>query len=466
MIESPRKERVMITLKRRGLSSLLACCLAAILWSGLSPSAAWAQMAGPGEMMPRVPGAELPAPLPPDQLDQLVAPIALYPDALVAQILAASTYPTEVVEAARWEQANPGLQGPALAAAVDSTSWDPSIKALTQFPSMLADMNNNLAWTSELGQAYFYQPQDVLNAIQVMRQRAYAAGTLVNTPQQRIVEQNGVIMIEPVNPGIVYVPEYNPGSVYGAPVAVYPGYSMGEMIAAGVLAFGAGIAVGVLADQAWGWHGWDTDWHHHHVMYRNNVWVSNTNTFYSPTRYRGGYPRGQFGPPARGGPQRGGGRGYGGGAAPNPPAREHPQVASRGPRQMGAPAEARPGAEALPGAEARRGTEARPTSRTGAPSYRPPAENRQAANRVQPRPAARNMPRPQARAANPYRGFGRAPATGMNRTAFARMAPGGHALAYSARGRASMGRASRPARAAPAAYRAPHQAARPAGHKR
>ena len=105
---------------------------------------------------------EAPAPLPSDELDQLVAPIALYPDALVAQILAGSTYPTEVVEAARWQSANPGLSGDNLAAAVDSTDWDPSIKALTQFPSVLANMNNNLSWTSALGQAYYYQPEDVL----------------------------------------------------------------------------------------------------------------------------------------------------------------------------------------------------------------------------------------------------------------------------------------------------------------
>lgn len=470
----------MITLKCRGLSPLITWFLAVVLWSVLLPSAARAQMEGPGVMMPPAPGGELPAPLSPEQLNQLVAPIALYPDALVAQILAASTYPTQVVMAARWQQANPGLQGPALASAVDSTSWDPSVKALTQFPSVLANMSNNLAWTSALGQAYFYQPQDVLNAVQVMRQRAYAAGTLVSTPQQRIVYENGIYSIEPVNPGIVYVPDYNPGTVYGAPVAVYPGYSLGEMIATGVLAFGAGIAVGVLADQAWGWHYWNTDWHHHHVMYRNNVYISNTNTFYSVNRYGGGYRGGPYrapagpgpqrggeyrgpgggGPqrggeyrgPGGGGPQRGGGQRYGGGAPPSAPGGQPPQMASRGPRQMGAP-------EARPGAEAGRGTQARPPGRTGAPSYRPPAENRQVPNRIQPQAAARNMPAPQARAANPYRGFAKAPATGLNKNAFARIAPGGEAMAASARGRVSMGRAPQPARAAPAARSAPHQAA-------
>jgi hypothetical protein len=232
----------MITLKRRncsslrrGCSSLLSCCLVAVLWtSGPSLSVAWAQAEAPVEA-PAPPPPEAAAPLPPeapetpaplssDELDQLVAPIALYPDALVAQILAGSTYPTEVVEAARWQSANSGLSGDSLAAAVDSQDWDPSIKALTQFPSVLANMNNNLSWTSALGQAYYYQPEDILNAVQVMRRRALAARTLVNTRQQRYVDQDDLIMIEPVNPDEVYVPEYNPRVIYGAPEPVYPGY--------------------------------------------------------------------------------------------------------------------------------------------------------------------------------------------------------------------------------------------------
>ncbi len=150
---------------------------------------AWAQAAPEGAPPPPASaapppaeeGPETPAPLSSDQLDQLVAPIALYPDALVAQILAGSTYPIEVVQAARWQSANAGLSGAALAAAVNSQDWDPSIKALTQFPSVLANMNTNLSWTSALGQAYYSQPSDVLNAVQVMRQRALAAGTLLST---------------------------------------------------------------------------------------------------------------------------------------------------------------------------------------------------------------------------------------------------------------------------------------------
>jgi hypothetical protein len=126
------------------------------------------------------------AQLTPAQLQQLVAPIALYPDALAAQILAAATYPEEVVEADRWMQQHTGVQGEQLAQAVDQQPWDPSVKALTQFPSVLANMDKNLSWTSSLGDAYINQQQDVMTAIQVMRQRAQQAGNLQTTSQQKV----------------------------------------------------------------------------------------------------------------------------------------------------------------------------------------------------------------------------------------------------------------------------------------
>ena len=271
--------------------------------------------AGPGEVPPPPVAApppgeapEAPAPLSSDQLDQLVAPIALYPDALVAQVLAGATYPIEVVQAARWQSANAGLSGAALAAAVDSQDWDPSIKALTQFPSVLANMNTNLSWTSALGQAYYSQPSDVLNAVQVMRQRALAARTLATTPQQTVLNENGLVTIVPANPEMVYVPTYNPYAVYGAPVPPYPGYSMGELLGVGALGFLAGVAVGWFANEPWGWGYWNTDWHHHYVIYRNNVWVSNSSSFGGYGRgYRGG--RGGY----RGGYAGGGRGGYAGG---------------------------------------------------------------------------------------------------------------------------------------------------------
>src|ERR1700726_4168496 len=123
------------------------------------------------------------------QLQELVSPIALYPDVLVAQILAASTYPPQVVEADRWLKQNPNLSGDQLASQVNQQAWDPSIKSLTQFPTVLQTMNDNLAWTSELGEAYYNQPADVMNAIQVMRNRAVAAGTLKSNDQQKVEVQ-------------------------------------------------------------------------------------------------------------------------------------------------------------------------------------------------------------------------------------------------------------------------------------
>src|SRR5713226_10045955 len=122
----------------------------------------------------------------PEQLEQLVAPIALYPDALIAQILAAATYPDQVVEAGRWIEQKKDLQGDQLAQEVDKQSWDPSVKALTQFPAVLANMNQNLAWTSELGDAYVNQQQEVTQAIQTMRERAKQAGNLNTTTQEKV----------------------------------------------------------------------------------------------------------------------------------------------------------------------------------------------------------------------------------------------------------------------------------------
>src|ERR1700722_2248056 len=124
----------------------------------------------------------------PEQLEQLVAPIALYPDSLVAQILAASTFPEQVVEADRWVQSHPDLKGDALAEAVDQQSWDPSVKALTAFPSVLGNMDKNISWTASLGDAYYNQQQEVMDAVQVMRKKAQAAGNLKTTEQQTVTD--------------------------------------------------------------------------------------------------------------------------------------------------------------------------------------------------------------------------------------------------------------------------------------
>ena len=205
-------------------------------------------------------------PLTNDQLDQLVAPIALYPDALVAQVLAAATYPTQVVQADRWLQAQGNTAKPdQIAAGAETQNWDASVKALTAFPTVLAQMDKNLQWTTDLGNAYYNQPQDVMDAVQAMRQKAQVAGNLKSTPQQSVTQQpSGPIEIAPANPTVVYVPVYNPWGIYGAPVVVYPGFYYGPPpgIFWGGLAvgFGVGIGIGLFAPYGWGWGHWGVGW--------------------------------------------------------------------------------------------------------------------------------------------------------------------------------------------------------------
>src|SRR5260370_21895066 len=198
----------------------------------------------------------------PAQLQQLVAPIALYPDSLVAQILAAATYPDQVVEADRWMQQNTSLKGKQLGEAVDKQSWDPSIKALTEFPSVLGNMDKNLSWTSSVGDAYVNQPQDVMKAVQVMRQRAKNAGNLNSSSQEKVSEQGQTIVIEPAESQVGYVPQYDPWLVYGAPIAVWPGwYSYAGLYLAGPgIGCGVGFGVGRFAGFGWGWRNWGDEW--------------------------------------------------------------------------------------------------------------------------------------------------------------------------------------------------------------
>ena len=229
----------------------------------------------------------------PDQLDQLVAPIALYPDSLVAQVLAASTFPAQIVEADRWVQANPDLKGDALGQAVDQQPWDPSVKALCGFPTVLGNMDKNISWTSSLGDAYYNQQQDVMNAIQRMRQKAQTAGNLKSTPQQTVEEQDNNIVIQPSQPDVVYVPAYNPWLVYGYPIAPWPYWYNypGIWFGGPYLSFGIGFGIGWYGGFGWGWGHWGFDWHNHYAVYNNNRYYSHSNTFYNRNNYyrNGGY---------------------------------------------------------------------------------------------------------------------------------------------------------------------------------
>jgi hypothetical protein len=242
---------------------------------------------------PQSPPASAPVAQPSgDALDQLVAPIALYPDALVAQILSAATYPAEVVEANRWMQEHTDLKGDALAQAVDPQSWDPSVKALTQFPSVLAMMDKNLSWTSSLGDAYVNGQQNVLDAVQVMRQRAQQAGNLKSTQQENVTSDGQTISIEPADPEVVYVPEYDPWSVYGDPLPYYPAWVgvTGLYIDGPGIAFGLGIGIGVFGGFGWGWHHWGTDWHHHDVLHDHGRYFSHSPTFDHHPDFGHGHP--------------------------------------------------------------------------------------------------------------------------------------------------------------------------------
>lgn len=223
----------------------------------------------------------------PEQLQQLVAPIALYPDSLVAQILAATTFPAEIVEADRWVQANPTLKDDALAQAVDKQNWDPSVKALTAFPSVLANMDKNISWTSSLGDAYYNQQQDVMDAVQVMRQKAQTAGNLKTTPQQTVQTTGTTIVIQPADPQIVYVPAYNPWNVYGGPIIAWPGWYPypGIWYGGPYVSWGIGFGVGFYGGYGWGYHNWGFNWNNHVVVYNHNTYYSNSRTFYNRNVY-------------------------------------------------------------------------------------------------------------------------------------------------------------------------------------
>jgi Protein of unknown function (DUF3300) len=229
------------------------------------------------------------APLTTDQLDSLVAPIALYPDALVAQVLAAACYADEVAFADDWLNQNQNLQGAALTQAVDQQPWDPSVKALTQFPSVLHNLAKNLSWTSNLGQAFTNQQSDVMAAVQVMRAKAQAAGTLQSSSQIKVVQQGAqTIVIEPADSNVVYVPQYNPAVVYGTPLVV-PAYTPPVAVAAGV-SFGAGVAIGAAIGGGgfvaggfgggWGFGAWGMNWGGGggggNINYNHNTYINKT----------------------------------------------------------------------------------------------------------------------------------------------------------------------------------------------
>ena len=215
------------------------------------------------------------AKIPNEQLDSLVAPIALYPDPLLAQTLAASTYPIEIMQLQQWMDKNKDLKDQALADAVAKQPWDPSVQAMAAFPDVTSRMAGNIQWTSDMGNAFLAQQEDVMAAVQRMRAKAEGKGALKTGEQQKVetkTASNGeqVIVVEQSNPSTVYVPSYDPAVVYGEPAYPYPSYSYPGYIAGGALAFGGAVALGAAWGNNWGWGcGWDN----------GNININNNNNY-------------------------------------------------------------------------------------------------------------------------------------------------------------------------------------------
>ncbi|MGA2228115.1 MAG: DUF3300 domain-containing protein, partial [Syntrophobacteraceae bacterium] len=212
----------------------------------------------------------------PQEMDQMLAPIALYPDSLLAQVLIAATYPDQVTEADRWMKANPNLKGDALNDALDKMNWDLSVKALAPFPQVLDMMAKEAAWTQRLGEAFLAQQADVMDSVQKLRQKAAAAGNLKSTEQMKVVTKGESIEIEPANPEVVYVPRYDPVVVYGPwwypaypPLVYTPCCWPGVAVGIGVFGFWGAVAVGPV--WGWGWGSWGWGGHNVNINVNRNI---------------------------------------------------------------------------------------------------------------------------------------------------------------------------------------------------
>jgi hypothetical protein len=245
---------------RQVLNWLLVFLLAA-------PTGIFAQSSGPSSRFSQ------------EELDQMLAPIALYPDSLLAQILMAATYPVEVVQADRWMKSNKNLKGEQLNAALDQMNWDLSVKALVPFPQVLSMMSEKLDWTQKVGDAFLDQQSEVMDTIQQLRSKAYTQGSLKSTGEQKVIVEQQIIRVEPANPQVVYVPAYNPTVVYGSwwypSYPPYPLYPAGAVIATGLISFAAGVAVGSAWHSCWG--SWNWGGHQVNANINRNININNNN---------------------------------------------------------------------------------------------------------------------------------------------------------------------------------------------
>src|SRR4029453_5254897 len=271
-----------MNLKLESLSSNFRYLLAIMCTFAILPGDSLAYMPSPPSARAASPQDQA-AKIPPDQLDSLVAPIALYPDPLLAQTLAASTYPLELLQMQQWLARNPGLKDKALADAVAQQPWDPSIQAMAALPDVVKRLADDIQWTTDLGNAFLAQQSDVMDAVQRMRKKAQDKGSLQSNQQQRVqvqtVESRQVIVIEQANPQVVYVPSYDPVYVWGAPLYPYPYIYYppyyGAWYTAAAISFGVGITMGFFWGGGWGW---GCGWGHGDInINRNNNFNRNTN---------------------------------------------------------------------------------------------------------------------------------------------------------------------------------------------
>jgi hypothetical protein len=315
-------KRISANLLRKVSQYFLAFLCAVSLVPGDAIQACQSQQATP-------PAEEEQAPkIPPDQLDSLVAPVALYPDPMLAQVLAASTYPLEIIQLQQWLEKNKNLKDKALVDAVEKQPWDASVQGLAALPDVVKRLANDIQWTTDLGNAFLAQQSDVMEAVQRMRKKAEGNGNLKSNEQQKVetkvVESKQVIVIEQAKPEVIYVPSYNPTVVYGAPVYPYPpvAYPPPGYYAAGVaISFGVGLAMGAAWGGGWGYNcGWGGGGN-------NNITINNNNNFNRNSNINGGNRNTSVGggnrvsnQPARGGgnggnwshnPQHRGGTPYG-----------------------------------------------------------------------------------------------------------------------------------------------------------
>jgi hypothetical protein len=409
-----------------------------------------------------------------EQLDQILAPIALYPDDLLVQVLMAATYPLEVVQAARWAQANAGLRGDQLAIALEQQGWDPSVKSLVNFPSVLQMMNDRLDWTQQLGDAFLAQEEQVMATVQQLRQRAQTQGNLVTTSEQSVImdPQSQQIIIEPAVPQVIYVPVYDPMVVYGPwwwpayrPFYYHP---RGVVVRGGIVGFGLGITIGVAWGYAWG----GFNWHHHDVVINvtRNVSINNhidRNRYVSHVTagsggqgtwrhdpvhrqgvaYRAPSVAQQYGRgPRPGADTRRDFRGFAGG-----------QVAVQGSGRPAAPAQARPEPSRQPSGPAQQQPRPIPSPQVKPePPRQPTAPVEQP--RVTPGPAAAR-PEPPRKPVSP----GRAGVQGVQGpTAFGGSSPGAQTRQFSNRGHESLGGAAAGGQA-PSGNKGPARGGSPGG---